>query len=73
MAGEGLGHEDLVHQKLVSKILIGTISEKQNVDYQWHNLDMPWELHQSHTHEEKLKAYDRQDQLDWYLNTIKNS
>jgi len=71
-AGEGLGHEDLVHQKLVSKILIGNTALGQAVEFQWQDLEMPWEMHQSHTHEEKLKDYNNLDQLEWYLQTIKS-
>lgn len=70
MAGEGLGHEDLVHKKLVCKVLIGEIVAGQDVVYEWQDLNMPWALHQSHTHEKKLKAYNHIEQLDWYLNLI---
>jgi len=73
ISGEGLGHEDLVHQKLVSKILLGTINPTRNVDYQWYDLNMPWQMHQSHTHATKLRNYQHFEQLEWYeklLNSI---
>ena len=73
ISGEGLGHEDLVHQKLVSKILIGTINPGQKVDYQWHDLNMPWEMHQSHTHATKLRNYEYFEQLQWYQNLFNKS
>lgn len=68
--GEGLGHEDLVHKKLVSKILVGTTNTQDKVSYQWHDLEMPWQMHQSHTHEEKLRDYNRLEQLEWYQNLL---
>ena len=73
MAGEGLGHEDLVHQKMISKILIGNIINDEKVDYQWHQLNMPWSMHQSHTHETKLRKHERHEQLEWYLNSVKTT
>ena len=68
--GEGLGHEDLVHKKLVSKILIGSLNSRQKVNYQWHDLAMPWQMHLSHTHEKKLRDYNRLEQLEWYQNLL---
>lgn len=72
IAGEGLGHEDLVHQAQVSKILIGKVNNELAVNYEWQNLNMPWEMHQSHTHEKKLKDYGNMEQLEWYLESIKS-
>jgi len=72
-AGEGLGHEDLVHQKQISQILIGNISNNKDVTYKWHDLNMPWAMHQSHTHEKKLLKSNNIEQLNWYLKTIKNN
>jgi len=69
-AGEGLGHEDIVHQKQVSKILMGSVRSGQKVEYQWHELIMPWLSHQSPTHRIKLIKNKHYKQLEWYKNLL---
>jgi len=64
--GEGLGHEDIVHKQQVSKLIVGQVERGNKVNYTWHSLDMPWFLHQSHTHETKLLKHQRLEQLEWY-------
>lgn len=64
--GEGLGHEDIVHKRRVSKLVVGQIERGQKARYSWHSLDMPWALHLSHTHESKLRKHQRLEQLEWY-------
>ncbi len=71
-AGEGLGHEDLVHKRRVSKLVIGRVERGKKVVYSWQALDMPWSLHQSHTHETKLLKYQRLEQLEWYKEFLKD-
>ena len=70
--GEGLGHEDLVHRKQVSKLVVGKVERGKKVSYSWHALDMPWALHQSHTHETKLINHQRMEQLEWYKAMIQH-
>lgn len=68
--GEGLGHEDLVHKRQVSKLVVGQVERGNKINYAWHALGMPWELHQSHTHETKLLKHQRLEQLEWYKTMI---
>jgi len=63
-AGEGLGHQDIIKRKQVAQMLIGTVSPKQKVAYQWVDLDMPWQLHQSPNHTKWLA--DNSEMLHWY-------
>lgn len=64
--GEGLGHEDIVLQRQVSKILIGTIEKQQPVNFEWVELNMPWSLHTSHTHLLKLKKTKAHETIEWF-------
>ena len=64
--GEGLGHEDLVHKRRISRLVVGQVERGKKINYTWHSLDMPWALHQSHTHETKLLKHQRLEQLEWY-------
>lgn len=64
--GEGLGHEDLVLQKPVAKILMAKVEPKRPLAHRWEDLNMPWELHQSPTHAFKLERDGRRQQLEWY-------
>lgn len=68
-AGEGLGHEDLIHQQPVAQLLMGRVQPGQAVSYQWQDLSMPWSLHTSPTHKFKLLRDQRQRQWDWFSNT----
>ena len=45
IAGQGIGHEDLIHKRLVSKIVVGKVSPGQAVEYRAEELAMPFELH----------------------------
>jgi len=69
--GEGLGHEDIVHKRRVSKIIIGDVQRGDKVRYSWQALEMPWALHLSHTHETKLLKHQRLEQLEWYKALLK--
>lgn len=64
--GEGLGHEDLVRQKQVAKIMLAKIQKGQPMHYTWQELNMPWSSHTSATHAFKLQRDGRRKQLDWY-------
>ena len=70
-AGEGLGFEDIVHQKQVAKILMAKVERGQKVTYKWQALNMPWLAHTSHTHEVKLIKEQPREKLDWYRQEIK--
>lgn len=72
-AGEGLGFEDIVHQKHVASILMGRVEAGQKVQYQWQPLNMPWSAHTSHTHEVKLIKEQPKEKLDWYRKNILKS
>jgi hypothetical protein len=69
-AGEGLGFEDIVHQKQVAKLLMGKIELGSRVTYQWQALDMPWASHLSPTHEIKLQKEQSKSKLDWYRQKV---
>ena len=45
IAGQGIGHEDLLHHRLVSKIVVGKVTPGQAVEYRAEELAMPFELH----------------------------
>ncbi len=64
--GEGLGHEDIVLQRQVARILVGTIEPGRPVNFEWASLNMPWSLHRSHTHLLKLEKAKAQKTIDWY-------
>ena len=67
--GEGLGHEDLVRQKQVAKLLLTKVEPAMPLAHRWVDLNMPWKLHQNPTHALKLKLDGRQEQLKWF-NTL---
>ena len=68
--GEGLGHENLVLQKSVAKIMMAKVEPKKALEHRWVDLDMPWSEHQSSTHIKKLKYDRRHKQLEWYKQTL---
>ena len=68
--GEGLGHEDIVLQKKVAKLLVADISAESEVQLNWQALNIPWQAHRSETHEAKLKYDGRLRQLEWYKNLL---
>lgn len=72
-AGEGLGHEDIVLQRPVAQMLIGTAELGAKLKFNWADLEMPWRFHTSYTHEKKLRKDKRQRQLDWYLQTLQET
>ena len=45
IAGQGLGHEDLINKKQVAKIVVGKVNAGQAVEYRTEDLAMPFELH----------------------------
>jgi len=64
--GEGLGFQDIVYQKQVATMLMGTVELGKQVNYQWHAINMPWTSHTSPTHEIKLKLEQPHSKLEWY-------
>ncbi|MGK0375269.1 MAG: putative phosphodiesterase [Arenicella sp.] len=64
--GEGLGHEDLVLQKPVAKIMMAKVEPGRKLEQRWEELNMPWSEHLSPTHLIKLKRDGRNKQLEWY-------
>ncbi len=68
--GEGLGFEDIVHEKRVAQLLMGTVSRGQTVKYRWVDLELPWRFHTSPEHEEKLLREHPASKLEWYMNKM---
>ncbi|GHA05386.1 hypothetical protein GCM10008090_13710 [Arenicella chitinivorans] len=68
-AGEGLGHEDLIHQRQVAQLLLGRVEIGRAVAYRWQDLSMPWSMHTSPTHQHKLRRDQRERQWKWYSDT----
>ncbi|MFT6408464.1 MAG: putative phosphodiesterase [Arenicella sp.] len=64
--GEGLGHENLVLQKPVAKIMMAKVEPGKKLEHRWEDLNMPWSEHQSPTHLVKLSRDRRVKQLQWY-------
>jgi predicted phosphodiesterase len=64
--GEGLGHENLVRQKPVAKIMMARVEPGKKLEHRWEDLNMPWSEHQSSTHLVKLTRDNRVKQLEWY-------
>jgi predicted phosphodiesterase len=71
--GEGLGFEDILNQKQVARMLLGTVERGRKVSYQWAAINMPWWAHLSPTHETKLKRYHTLDKLEWYRSNVINA
>ena len=71
--GEGLGHEDLVLQKQVAKLLMASITPESKINFKWQPINIPWSAHLSATHSRKLKDDGRQKQLDWYQNLLQQT
>ena len=65
--GEGLGYEDWVARKPVSQLLMGHITPGEAPRFEWADLAMPWAMHTSHEHLEKLLKEQPQSVIDWYL------
>lgn len=64
--GEGLGHENLVLQKPVAKLMMAKTEPEIGLEHRWVDLNMPWSDHQSPTHMYKLKRDGRSRQIEWY-------
>lgn len=64
--GEGLGFEDIVHEKQVAQLLLGHVELGKRVRYQWAPLELPWAFHTSPEHEEKLRLEHPASKLVWY-------
>lgn len=64
--GEGLGHENLILQRPVAKIMMARVEQEQPFSHSWVDLNMPWSEHTSPTHTVKLKKDRRLKQLEWY-------
>jgi hypothetical protein len=64
-AGQGLGYDDIVEMRQVSRILVGKVTNQNAVQYEWQRLNMPWRYHTSRTHRTKLKKDHLQKQLRW--------
>lgn len=68
--GEGLGHENLVLQKPVAKLMMATVEPNKKLKHRWVDLNMPWADHQSPTHLYKLKRDGRTRQIEWYQQLV---
>lgn len=64
--GEGLGFEDIVHQRQVAEMLLGAAQFGTKVQYQRVPLNMPWSLHSSPEHAKKLRKEHTASSLHWY-------
>lgn len=64
--GEGLGYEDWVARKPISQMLMGSVEPESAPQFAWVMLDMPWELHTSPKHLEKLIKEQPQDAINWF-------
>lgn len=64
--GEGLGHEDLVLQKHVSKMMMATVELGKNLEHRWVGLNMPWSEYQNPKHLKQLKFDRRHRQIEWF-------
>lgn len=71
--GEGLGYENLVHQKQVAQILMAKIEPGKAMTHRWLDLKLPWSAHQNPTHAIKLKKDGRLKQLDWYRTLVNDN
>jgi len=71
--GEGLGHENLVLQKPVAKILMASVEPYRKLAHRWVDLEMPWSEHQNPTHLRQLKSDRRHRQLEWFTQLQNNT
>ena len=56
IAGQGIGHQDFLTDKPISKILVGTVKKGQKVKYKWQDLNMPVLMHCNMRNMEVLEA-----------------
>ncbi|MGH1428232.1 MAG: metallophosphoesterase family protein [Arenicella sp.] len=68
IAGQGLAHEDLIHQRQTAKMLIGNVSQGQKVAYRTEPLSMPFNLH-CHPHSSKWRK-DNNDPFAEKINSL---
>ena len=68
--GEGLGHDDILLQRQVAQMLIGTVEQGLSPSFTWAELNMPWSAHKSHTHLKKLAMRGDQRLITWYKETV---
>ncbi len=64
--GEGLGYEDWVARKPVSQLLMGVVEPLTPPRFTWASLDMPWSVHTSPKHLEKLLKEQPAEAVDWF-------
>lgn len=69
IAGQGLGHEDMIHQRPVAKILMGNVTQGEKVDYRTEELLMPFELH-CHPHVSKWRKNNPDDEFAKKMNNL---
>lgn len=69
-AGEGLGFEDIRHQRKSAKMMIANSSAGGKFTYQWEDINMPWEAHTSPTHWQKLERPELWQQKQWFKNLL---
>ena len=50
IAGQGLGHQDIIAKQSISKMIIAQTQPGQKIQYDWHDLAMPLEYHCSERH-----------------------
>ena len=71
--GEGLGHENIVLQRPVAKMMMGQVEAGKEPVYDWVDLNIPWSYLHSPTHEIKLRKDGRLRQLQWFQELMTNS
>lgn len=68
--GEGMGFEDIVHEEKVAQLIMGRVEKGKEVTYKWESMNMPWKLHTSPEHEEKLIKEHSPAKLKWYRDML---
>lgn len=69
--GEGLGHEDILLRRQVAQMLVGRVAVNEPLQLSWAPINMPWNMHLSHTHIKKLNKRQANDLIKWYQAKIK--
>jgi len=67
IAGQGLGHQDLLAGKKVSEFVLADVNKGEKLQYSWQGLIMPTKLHCNSVHLRYLKK-DNQSDLLYKLN-----
>ena len=67
IAGQGLGHQDLLLGKKVSEFILADVIKGQKLQYSWADLIMPTKLHCNSVHLKYLRKNNRSDLLETYI------